>query len=189
MSLVWPVLNSLARLANSIFPFHSLCGCGVCATITPFLNSPHLGLQSAPPWAASPASSGRSCPGSFNSAKKRPSGRGGHPTTVIHLLVRYDHALQNRIRIKRSTHTGTCSHGNTHFGSGICSIHASALAPSLASPFRPRSLGPPGAAKAGTLPLQLAYQSAKSLKHHLMAQHASPNVSGQIALLRAQLKT
>src|SRR5260370_12848796 len=86
-SLGSPVLDTPARQLNfyfrvSIFRFAFFyLGSGVCATITPLLNSSTIcgcrrtsvGRFARVIWSI------LSC--SFNSAKKRPSGRGGHPTT------------------------------------------------------------------------------------------------------------
>src|SRR5258708_7730533 len=154
------VLNAQAARLISIFyfPFSiSYRGSGVCATITPRLNSSTIcgfrrtsvGRFASVIWSI------LSC--SFNSAKKSPSGRGGHPTTYT------------------STRT---------MPSTPCKTQSSLNRPPTIMRSACRGEGRKTYAPHRAISNREVVEAIIS-----MAQHASPNVSGQMALFRAQLNT
>src|SRR5260370_2239382 len=155
-------------------------GSGVCATITPFLNSSTI-------WGFKRTSVGRfasviwsilSC--SFNSAKKRPSGRGGHPTTytstgtIRSTPCKTEYALNGPPTLE---HAPMEIH---HLGSGICShtrfstgaIFTVTVPPTLISSPCPRYGRNPSHPNPPTSTREVVEPIIS------MAQHARANVRG-----------
>src|SRR6266446_2914733 len=150
--------------------FASYLGAGLCATITPCLNSSTISgfNRTSVGRFASVIWSILSC--SFSSAKNSPSGRGGHPTTytstgtILSTPCSTEYALNGPPTLE---HAPIEMH---HFGSGIRS----------ACRGDGRNTSAPNRAISNREVVDAIIS---------IAQHANPKVSGQIALFRAQLNT
>src|ERR1700694_3477524 len=171
--------------------YFSYLGSGVCATITPRLNSSTIcgfrrtsvGRFASVIWSI------LSC--SFNSAKKRPPGRGGHPTTYTSTGTMRSTPCKTEYALKGPPTLEQAPIEMHHFGSGLCSHTRFSTGPifSVTVPATIMRSAWRGDGRKTSAPNRAISNREVVDEIISIAQHASPNVSGQMALFRAQLKT
>src|SRR5712691_9787298 len=169
----------------------SYLGSCVCATITPFLNSSTIcgfkrtsvGRFARVIWSI------LSC--SFNSAKNRPSGRGGHPMTYTSTGTMRSTPCKTEYALNGPPTLEHAPIEMHHLGSGICS-HTRFKTGAIFSVTVPATIirsAWRGDGRKTSAPNRAMSNRAVVEAIISMAQQARPNVSGQMADLRAQLKT
>src|SRR6266700_387813 len=175
----------------SLSYFISFFGFGVCATLPTFLNSSTIRgfRRTSVGRFASVIWSILSC--SFNSAKKSPSGRGGHPTTYTSTGTMRSTPCKTEYALNGPPTLEHAPMEMHHLGSGICS-HTRFSTGAISSDTVPATIirsAWRGDGRNTSAP-NLAISKREVVEAIIsMAQHANPNVSGQMALLRAQLNT